>query len=182
MKKAFSRRVIPLFLTLFLGTVSLSCAMEEATEPTSGMELFGSYKEPAIKTGFNDQDIVNLIYYDLSNQINATLTSTPKTFYEAVVRLQCIAKILEKSIIIPTVLEKNINITSYEFQITVDGMEYTIPHDMLHPVFDCWCQEALTKIFIEHPKSSAATAIILNALNNNVTLENHEKYREAIAT
>ena len=146
------------------------------------MESLGSYKEPAeLKTSFSDQDIVDLIYHDLSNKINERLTSTPKTFYDAIVCLQCIAKLLEKSQITSEVFGKNFIITPHECQITTDEM-YSIPHDILHPVFDSWCQKAHTKIFIEHPKSMAATTIILNALSNNVTLENLEKYQSALAT
>ena len=139
-------------------------------------------KEPArLKTSLSDQDIVNLIYYDLSNKIDAILTSTPKTFYDAVVRLQCIAKILEKSEIAPSVLEKKLTMSFYEFQITNKDRRY-LPYHLLPSTFHNWIQKAHIKIYLEHPKSIEAITIILNALNKNVTLQNLEKYKQALAT
>ena len=190
MKRVFTGKIITLLLASFL-SFGFAYGMEENTSDT-----LSSYKEPAAlkiphkgkdivvlfrNTLLEDQNIIKALYYAFSDKIDKKLTSTPKTFYEAIVHLHCVAKILEKSLINPTVLGKNFNITPYECQITVDGTTYTIPHDILHPIFDSWCQKARTKIFIEHPKSIAAATIILNTLSNNVTLDNLEDYKKAIA-
>ena len=128
-----------------------------------------------------DQEIIKALYYAFSDKINKKLTSTPKTFYEAIVRLQCIAKLLEKSLINPTALGKNLHFTSHECQITVDGTTYTIPHDMLHPIFnELMTKVVADKIFLEHPKSLQAIDIILNEISQKVTHQNMKNYQKAI--
>ena len=103
MNRVFTGKIITLLLASFL-SFGLSYGMEESTSD--------AYKEPAAlkiphkgkdivvlfrNTLLEDQEIIKALYYAFSDKINKKLTSTPKTFYEAIVRLQCIAKLLEKS-------------------------------------------------------------------------------------
>lgn len=168
MKRLFSRRVAPLLLVSFLA-IGLSYAMEENTLEPIAHEI--EEKET--------DSVVERMYNAFSKELGEKFTSTPHNFYEAIVRLKSIGKLLEQSGISPEIFGEKFTITPYECRITTDKIR-SIPQDILHPIFNDWMTKVHAKIFLEHPKSIEAIEVVLKAMSTNVIYQNVNSYQKVI--
>jgi len=105
--------------------------------------------------------------------LEATFKETPKNFYEAIVRLKCIAQLLEKSQI---ELRENFNLMQRGCRINSTDL----PFHMIHPIFKHWLDDACNNILLSHEKSVEAIEIIIETLSKKVSYENLKQYNKAV--
>ncbi len=159
--------------SLFLKGLNLLFAVALfATINTYAMEQQEEVAEP-ISAQAQTDNVIERMYNAFSKQLDERFPEAPTNFYEAIVRLQSIAKLLEKSEI---ELCENFNAT--QESCIINGIEQ--PYHMLHPIFKHWFQSACNKTLLEHTKSIEAIDLIFDLLSKITTENNIENYKKAI--